>query len=124
MSAAAIQITPVPHYLADRSSPEDEHYVFAYTITIANQGDERVTLISRRWLITDANGKRTEVEGSGVVGEQPAIAAGEDYTYTSGVSLETPVGVMEGFYLLRRDDGSEFEAPIAPFRLAQPNVIH
>ncbi|MFH7564994.1 MULTISPECIES: Co2+/Mg2+ efflux protein ApaG [Oceanimonas] len=124
MSAAAIHITPVPRYLADRSSPEDEHYVFAYTITIDNQSDETVTLISRRWLITDANGKRIEVEGSGVVGEQPAIAAGDDYTYTSGVSLETPVGVMEGFYTLRRDDGSEFEAPIAPFRLAQPNLIN
>ncbi|MDV2856283.1 Co2+/Mg2+ efflux protein ApaG [Oceanimonas smirnovii] len=124
MSAAAIHITPVPRYLADRSSPEDEHYVFAYTITIDNQSDETVTLISRRWLITDANGKRIEVEGSGVVGEQPTIAAGDDYTYTSGVSLETPVGVMEGFYTLRRDDGSEFEAPIAPFRLAQPNLIN
>lgn len=124
MSAAAIHITPAPRYLAERSSPEDEHYVFAYTITIANQGNERVTLISRRWLITDANGKRIEVEGSGVVGEQPAIAAGDDYTYTSGVSLETPVGVMEGFYTLRRDDGSEFEAAIAPFRLAQPNLIN
>ncbi|MDP5293740.1 Co2+/Mg2+ efflux protein ApaG [Oceanimonas sp. CHS3-5] len=124
MSAAAIHISPVPRYLAERSSPEDDHYVFAYTITIANQGDERVTLISRRWLITDANGKRVEVEGSGVVGEQPAIAAGDDYTYTSGVSLETPVGVMEGFYTLRRDDGSEFEAPIPAFRLALPNLIN
>ncbi|MGP7735128.1 Co2+/Mg2+ efflux protein ApaG [Oceanimonas smirnovii] len=124
MSAAAIHITPVPRYLADRSSPEDEHYVFAYTITIDNQSDETVTLISRRWLITDANGKRIEVEGSGVVGEQPTIAAGDTYTYTSGVSLETPVGVMEGFYLLRHHDGSEFEASIAPFRLAQPNLIN
>ena len=124
MSAAAIHISPVPRYLAERSSPEDDHYVFAYTITITNRGDERVTLISRRWLITDANGKRVEVEGSGVVGEQPAIDAGSDYTYTSGVSLETPVGVMEGFYTLRRDDGSEFEAPIPAFRLALPNLIN
>lgn len=124
MSAPAIHITPVPRYLAERSSPEDDHYVFAYTITIANQGDERVTLISRRWLITDANGKRVEVEGSGVVGKQPTIAAGGVYTYTSGVSLETPVGVMEGFYTLRRDDGREFDAPIPAFRLALPNLIN
>ncbi|WP_107851282.1 Co2+/Mg2+ efflux protein ApaG [Oceanimonas marisflavi] len=124
MSAAVIHISPVPRYLAERSSPEDDHYVFAYTITITNRGDERVTLISRRWLITDANGKRVEVEGSGVVGEQPTIDAGSDYTYTSGVSLETPVGVMEGFYTLRRDDGSEFEAPIPAFRLALPNLIN
>ncbi|NHH99526.1 MULTISPECIES: Co2+/Mg2+ efflux protein ApaG [Oceanimonas] len=124
MSAAAIHISPEPRYLAERSSPEDDHYVFAYTITITNRGDEGVTLISRRWLITDANGKRVEVEGSGVVGEQPTIAAGDEYSYTSGVSLETPVGVMEGFYTLRRDDGSEFEAPIPAFRLALPNLIN
>ncbi|WP_375055819.1 Co2+/Mg2+ efflux protein ApaG [Zobellella sp. DQSA1] len=124
MSPGAIHITTQPQYLADRSAPDEQHYVFAYTITIKNTGSERVRLMSRRWLITDANGKIIEVEGSGVVGEQPRIAPGEQYTYTSGVSLETPVGVMEGSYTMALDDGSEFQAPIDAFRLALPNLIN
>lgn len=124
MTPGAIDITTQPRYLADRSAPDEQHYVFAYTITIRNRGDERVKLISRRWVITDANGKVIEVEGSGVVGEQPNIAPGEQYTYTSGVSLETPVGVMEGSYTMTREDGREFEAPINAFCLAQPNLIN
>ncbi|MGR7922310.1 Co2+/Mg2+ efflux protein ApaG [Zobellella denitrificans] len=124
MTPGAIHIATRPQYLADRSAPDEQHYVFAYTITIRNDGNERVRLISRRWLITDANGKKIEVEGSGVVGEQPRIAPGEEYTYTSGVSLETPVGVMEGSYTLVLDDGREFQAPIAAFRLAMPNLIN
>lgn len=124
MTPGAIDITTQPRYLADRSAPDEQHYVFAYTITIRNRGDERVKLISRRWVITDANGKVIEVEGSGVVGEQPNIAPGEQYTYTSGVSLETPVGVMEGSYIMTGEDGREFEAPINAFRLAQPNLIN
>ena len=124
MTPGAIHIITQPRYLADRSAPDEQHYVFAYTITIRNSGDERVKLISRRWVITDANGKVIEVEGSGVVGEQPNIAPGEEYTYTSGVSLETPVGFMEGSYTMTREDGGEFEAPIDTFRLAQPNLIN
>lgn len=124
MTPGAIHITAQPRYLADRSAPDEEHYVFAYTITIRNRGDERVRLISRRWVITDANGKMIEVEGSGVVGEQPNIAPGEEYSYTSGVSLETPVGVMEGSYTMTREDGREFQAPIEAFRLALPNLIN
>ncbi|WP_445400707.1 Co2+/Mg2+ efflux protein ApaG [Zobellella sp. An-6] len=124
MTPGAIHITTRPQYLADRSAPDEQHYVFAYTITIRNDGDERVQLMSRRWLITDANGKKVEVEGSGVVGEQPRIAPGEEYTYTSGVSLETPVGVMEGSYTMVLDDGRELQAPIAAFRLAVPNLIN
>ncbi|ATG73065.1 Co2+/Mg2+ efflux protein ApaG [Zobellella denitrificans] len=124
MTPGAIHIATRPQYLADRSAPDEQHYVFAYTITIRNDGNERVRLISRRWLITDANGKKIEVEGSGVVGEQPRIAPGEEYTYTSGVSLETPVGVMEGSYTMVLDDGREFQAPIAAFRLAMPNLIN
>ncbi len=124
MTPGAIHITTQPQYLADRSAPDEQHYVFAYTITIHNKGNERVRLMSRRWVITDANGKIIEVEGSGVVGEQPSIAPGEDYTYTSGVSLETPVGVMEGSYTMTREDGSEFQAPIGAFRLALPNLIN
>lgn len=124
MSPGAVEIMVQPRYLAERSSPEQQHYVFAYTITIANRGSEPVTLTRRRWLITDANGKKTEVEGSGVVGEQPCIAPGAHYTYTSGVSLETPVGVMEGGYTMQRGDGSEFLTPIPAFRLALPNLIN
>lgn len=124
MSTSAIHITTRPQYLADRSLPNEQHYVFAYTIIIENKGESAVTLLSRRWLITDANGKAIEVEGSGVIGEQPNIAPGAEFTYTSGVSLETPIGVMEGSYTMRHTDGSEFQAPIAPFRLALPNIIN
>ncbi|GGB52137.1 protein ApaG [Oceanisphaera marina] len=124
MTPGAIHITTQPHYLAERSTPDEQNYVFAYTITIDNRGDMSVTLMSRRWLITDANGKIVEVEGSGVVGEQPRIAPGEQFTYTSGVSLATPVGVMEGSYTMVQENGDEFQAPIAAFRLALPNLIN
>lgn len=124
MEPTAIQITTEPHYLADRSAPDEQHYVFAYTITIRNTGRCRVQLLGRRWVITDGNGKITEVEGSGVIGEQPLIPPGEHYTYTSGVSLETPFGVMQGNYTMLLDDGREFQAAIDPFRLALPNIIN
>ena len=124
MTSGAIHITTQPHYLAERSAPDEQNYVFAYTITIDNRGDVPVKLMSRHWLITDANGKIVEVEGSGVIGEQPRIAPGEQFTYTSGVSLETPVGVMEGSYTMLQENGDEFQAPIAPFRLALPNLIN
>lgn len=124
MSAGNIHITTQPHYLVERSTPDEQSYIFAYTITIDNKGDDKVKLVSRRWLITDANGKIVEVEGSGVIGEQPDIAPGASFTYTSGVSIATPVGVMEGSYTLQKEDGSSFEAPIAPFRLSLPNLIN
>lgn len=124
MTPGAIHITTQPHYLAERSTPDEQNYVFAYTITIANRGSEPVTLVSRRWIITDANGKKVEVEGSGVVGEQPKIAPGAQFTYTSGVSLATEVGVMEGSYTMSQENGNEFQAPIAPFRLSLPNLIN
>ncbi|MGO5000473.1 Co2+/Mg2+ efflux protein ApaG [Oceanisphaera sp. W20_SRM_FM3] len=119
-----IRITTVPRYLAEHSAPDEHNYVFAYTITIANLSSESVQLLSRRWLITDANGKIIEVEGSGVVGEQPDIAPGAAFTYTSGVNLATPLGVMEGSYHFIAADGREFDAPIAPFRLSLPNLIN
>lgn len=124
MSAGAIDITTQPHYLAERSAPDEQHYVFAYTITIHNRGHNSVQLLRRHWLITDANGKVIEVEGSGVIGEQPNIAPGASFTYTSGVSLATPVGVMAGSYTLVAADGREFQAPIAPFRLSLPHLIN
>ncbi|ART83094.1 Co2+/Mg2+ efflux protein ApaG [Oceanisphaera profunda] len=124
MSPDHIHITTEPHYLAEHSAPDEQNYVFAYTISIQNRGPNSVQLLSRRWLITDANGKIIEVEGSGVVGEQPNIAPGAIFTYTSGVKLDTPVGVMEGSYLFIEQDGREFAAPIAPFRLSLPHLIN
>ncbi|MBU3823620.1 MAG: Co2+/Mg2+ efflux protein ApaG [Candidatus Oceanisphaera merdipullorum] len=122
--ATDIRITTIPSYLAEHSAPNEHNYVFAYTITIANLGSESVQLLSRRWLITDANGKIIEVEGDGVVGEQPNIAPGAAFTYTSGVNLATPVGVMEGSYRLIYTDGRQIDALIAPFRLSLPHLIN
>ncbi|WP_319783469.1 Co2+/Mg2+ efflux protein ApaG [Oceanisphaera sp. IT1-181] len=124
MSPDDIHITTEPHYLAEHSAPDEQNYVFAYTISIQNRGQSSVQLLSRRWLITDANGKIIEVEGSGVVGEQPNITPGAAFTYTSGVKLDTPVGVMEGSYRFIEQDGREFDAPIAPFRLSLPHLIN
>lgn len=124
MSGGDIHITTVPRYLAEHSDAEQQNYVFAYTISIQNRGAHSIQLLSRRWLITDANGKRMEVVGDGVVGEQPNIAPGTTFTYTSGVNLDTPVGVMEGSYRMLHSAGHEFDAPIAPFRLSLPNLIN
>ncbi len=110
-------------YMADQTLPL-QRYVYAYTITIANQGDEPAQLISRHWLIRDANDNLQEVQGIGVVGEQPLIIPGESYTYTSGVVLETETGIMEGSYQLRADSGSTFDADIPAFALVPPHAIH
>lgn len=111
-------------YVADQSVPEDNRYVFAYTVTIRNEGRESAQLISRHWIITDANGEVSEVEGEGVVGEQPTLRPGEGFRYTSGAILETPVGSMRGTYHMIDDRGQPFEAPIAAFTLAVPGVLH
>ncbi|OAN19001.1 Co2+/Mg2+ efflux protein ApaG [Photobacterium jeanii] len=112
------------HYLVEQSDPDNQRFVFSYTITITNFGHGNAQLLARRWLITDANGKQLVIEGEGVVGEQPHIAANDDYTYTSGTIIETPVAVMQGHYTMQTDDGETFEADIAPFRLAIPNILH
>lgn len=119
-----IKINVATRYLAEQSIPAENRFVFAYTITIANQGDEPVRLLSRHWRITDANNRVQEVRGEGVVGEQPLIASGESYRYTSGAMLETAVGTMEGSYTMISASGHDFEAPIAVFSLAQPGVLH
>lgn len=119
-----IQVSVKTTYIAAQSEPLVHRYVYAYTITIANQGDIAAQLISRHWLITDANEKRQEVQGIGVVGEQPHIKPGESYTYTSGVILETETGIMEGSYQMRADDGSMFDATIPTFALVPPHAIH
>ena len=119
-----IRIQVATSYVDDQSEPESGRYVFAYTITISNDGDVAAKLLSRHWVITDANGKVQEVSGDGVVGEQPYLKPGEQFRYSSGAVLETPVGAMQGLYRMRADDGVSFDAPIAPFTLAVPGLLH
>ncbi len=119
-----IRVQVATSYVDEQSRPESGRYVFAYTITIANNGDVPVRLISRHWVITDANGKVQEVSGDGVVGEQPHLNPGEKFRYSSGAVLETPVGAMQGLYRMEADNGVKFDAPIAPFTLAVPGVLH
>ncbi len=111
-------------YLEDQSAPEEQRYVFAYTITIRNRGEVPARLLTRHWVITDANGKVQEVRGEGVVGEQPHLKPGQGFRYTSGAVLETPVGAMQGSYQMLADDGVRFDAAIPPFTLAIPGTIH
>jgi ApaG protein len=119
-----IGIDVATNYIDDQSEPESDRYVFAYTITISNNGELPARLISRHWVITDANGKVQEVTGDGVVGEQPHLNPGEVFRYSSGAVLETPVGAMQGLYRMEADNGVNFDAPIAPFTLAVPGVLH
>ncbi len=119
-----IRIEVVTNYVVDQSEPDIGRYVFAYTITIENLGDLPARLLSRHWVITDANGKVQEVTGDGVVGEQPHLNPGEIFRYSSGAVLETPVGAMQGSYRMEADNGTNFEAPIPPFTLAVPGVLH
>ena len=107
-------------YLPDQSSPRDDRYVFAYTITISNESPRTAQLRTRHWIITDGRGSIEEVRGDGVVGEQPKLAPGQTFQYTSGCVLTTPIGTMQGTYRMWRDDGSYFDAVIAPFSLALP----
>lgn len=119
-----IRIQVATSYMDDQSQPDADRYVFAYTITISNDGEEPATLRSRHWIITDANGKVQEVSGDGVVGEQPHLNPGENFRYSSGAVLETPVGAMQGMYRMETDSGDRFDAPIAPFTLAVPGLLH
>ncbi len=119
-----IRIEVATNYVDDQSEPDVGRYVFAYTITIENLGDLPARLLSRHWVITDANGKVQEVTGDGVVGEQPHLNPGESFRYSSGAVLETPVGAMQGSYHMEADNGTNFEAPIPPFTLAVPGVLH
>jgi ApaG protein len=118
-----IRVEVVTRYLPERSSPENSRWVFAYTIRITNQGDTRVQLMSRHWIITDANGRTEEVRGPGVIGEQPVLAPGESFEYTSGCPLPTPFGSMRGTYQMVTDDGGGFDAEIAPFALTEPHSV-
>ncbi|MGB5299787.1 MAG: Co2+/Mg2+ efflux protein ApaG [Thiogranum sp.] len=120
----SIQVEVETHYVEEQSLPDQDHYVFAYTITIHNSGSVPARLITRHWIIADANNRVQEVKGEGVVGEQPHLKPGEKYRYTSGTMLETPVGTMRGSYQMRADDGVEFDAEIPTFTLSMPRTLH
>ena len=119
-----ITVVPKATYVADQSDPSKDQYVFAYTITISNTGSIPAQLVSRHWIITDANGKVLEVKGLGVVGQQPLLKPGESFEYTSGTHLETAVGTMHGTYQMIAEDGRQFDAPIPSFTLSVPRILH
>ena len=120
----SVVVSTICWFLEEQSSPDDRRFVFSYTITIHNRGAQATQLMTRHWLITDADGKKQEVHGDGVIGEQPVIQPGEKHTYSSGAVIETPVGTMEGRYGMLTADGSEFNATIPVFRLAVPGVLN
>lgn len=119
-----IQVEAVAEFIPAQSDPERNRYVFAYHITVKNAGTIGAQLLTRHWVITDGTGTTQEVKGDGVIGEQPALSPGEQFRYTSGSVLETPVGTMHGSYQMIAEDGNRFEAPIPPFTLAIPRVLH
>jgi ApaG protein len=119
-----IGVSAATQYLPEQSDAASGRYVFSYTITIRNTGTIAAQLISRHWIITDAEGQVQEVRGLGVVGHQPFLKPGESFEYTSGCALATPVGTMRGSYQMTAEDGTQFEAPIAEFTLAMPRVLH
>ena len=119
-----IKIDVLTEYIDSQSDPDERRYAFSYTITILNEGVVSAKLISRHWIITDSDGKVQEVRGKGVVGEQPLLEPGQGFRYSSGAIIETPVGTMQGSYKMQAEDGVEFDAPIAAFRLAKPGMLH
>jgi ApaG protein len=118
-----IRVEVETSYVDEQSDPSERRYVFSYTITIRNEGAVPARLLTRHWIITDANGKVQEARGDGVVGEQPHLKPGQGFRYTSGAVIETPVGAMQGTYEMIDDDGQRFDAPIQPFRLAMPGIL-
>lgn len=124
MESQCIKVDVKTQFLPDQSDPEEKRYVFAYTITIHNNGKLPVQLLTRRWLITDASGRIQEVSGDGVVGEQPTIRPGKYHRYSSFSVLETPVGTMEGSYGMVDNEGEAFDASIPVFRLAVPGIVN
>ena len=119
-----IDITARVNYLAEQSNEADNRFVFAYTVTLANAGDIAAKLVSRHWIITDANRNVQEVRGQGVVGEQPVLQPRQSFEYSSGTVLATQVGTMSGSYRMVAEDGTEFDAPIPEFVLSVPRVLH
>jgi ApaG protein len=123
-SKYAITVKAKTVFIPEQSDAAADRYVFAYTITIANSGSVPAQLVSRHWVITDANNRTQEVRGLGVVGEQPKLKPGESFEYTSGTSIATPVGTMKGTYQMVAEDGERFDAPIPEFTLSMPRVLH
>ncbi len=119
-----IEVSVRTSYLPGQSTPDQNRYVFAYTITITNTGNTPAKLLARHWVITDANSQTREVRGEGVVGEQPHLQPGASFEYTSGTVLETPVGTMRGSYRMEADDGTRFDAEIPSFTLSIPRTLH
>ncbi len=119
-----IQVNVKTQYIEEQSAPDYDRFVFAYTITIKNEGNVPARLLTRHWIITDANNKVQEVKGEGVVGEHPHLQPGEKFRYTSGTMIETSVGSMRGSYQMIADDGVEFDAEIFPFTLSIPRTLH
>lgn len=115
-----VKVTAFPHYLPEHSAPEDDHFVWAYTIQLENYGNEEVKLVSRHWQITDAQGVKQEVRGPGVIGQNPVLKPGESFRYTSGTALGAPSGVMLGEYEMVTDKGEIFQIDIPAFSLDSP----
>ncbi|RZI44992.1 Co2+/Mg2+ efflux protein ApaG [Herbaspirillum sp. HC18] len=124
MAAYEFTVWVKTQYLEEQSEPDRGNYVFAYTITIKNTGQVAAQLISRHWVIVDANNRMEEVRGLGVVGHQPLLQPGEQFEYTSGTALATPQGSMKGTYFCVAEDGEQFEVPIAEFILSLPRTLH
>ena len=119
-----IHVSVIPHYLQDQSVPEDNQYVFAYTVTMENRGETAAQLLTRHWIITDSDGKTEEVRGPGVIGEHPHLKPGDSYEYTSGAIIQTPVGTMGGSYQMRDENGELFDAIIPTFTLNAEVIFH
>ena len=119
-----IEVGVETNYIKEQSAPEENRYVFAYTVTIHNAGKIAAKLLTRHWIINDANGNVQEVHGEGVVGEQPYLIPGDSFEYTSGTVLETPVGSMQGSYQMVTDNGLAFDAEIPAFTLSLPHTLH
>ncbi|WP_372821658.1 Co2+/Mg2+ efflux protein ApaG [Pseudomonas parafulva] len=119
-----IDVSVVTRFLKEQSDPENNRFAFAYTITVSNNGTLKAKLRARHWLITNGDGAVEEVRGDGVIGQQPTIDPGQNYTYSSGAVISTRVGTMQGSYQMFAEDGTRFDAEIAPFRLAVPGALH
>lgn len=124
MAHPEFTVTVVPRFIASQSDPDNDEFVFAYTVSVRNTGDIAAKLVSRHWIITDGNHNVEEVRGEGVVGEQPVLEPGEAFEYTSGCPLETPVGTMRGTYHCVAADGTAFDTTIHEFVLSMPRVLH
>jgi ApaG protein len=123
-SDCRVEVAVQSTYMDEESEPDDNKFVFAYTVTIRNVGTVAAQLLTRHWVITDSDGKVKEVRGEGVVGEQPRLVPGEGFQYTSAALIETPVATMSGSYQMMTDDGVAFDAEIPLFRLSMPNILH